>query len=253
MPPAARGVEFPGSAPRRAPSASRACAHAVEGAGLAQDAGDAGQRLEVVGAGALRREQQEEQVDRLAVEGLEVDRLVEAREQAEQAVELRQLAVRDGDAVADAGRAEALALQQRLEDRALVEAGEARGVRARARAAPASCRSRARQARRPRASGNRAGASMSLTSSGRTCKRRPTGAWSHASLGPGAGPASGCRDGGSIQPIAPSRRRYTTFTRPVPAWRKTSGRRAGQSSSSTASLTESRWSGRVVSAITTGW
>ena len=92
--------------------------------GVAQQARNARQRLQVVGARGFRRQQQENQIDRLAVERLEIDRLVQPREQAEQPTELRQLAVRNGDAIADAGRAELLALQQHFEDRALVLAGQ---------------------------------------------------------------------------------------------------------------------------------
>ena len=93
-------------------------------AGLAEMPRDAGERLQVIGAGALGREQEEDEVDRLVVERLEIDRLREPREQAEDAVEARELAVRDGDAAADAGRAELLALQKRIEDLALRQAGE---------------------------------------------------------------------------------------------------------------------------------
>ena len=67
------------------------------------------------------REQQEQDVDRLSVEGLEIDRPLEPGEETEQAVEFWQLAVGNRDALADAGRAQTLALQQRLEDRAVVE------------------------------------------------------------------------------------------------------------------------------------
>src|SRR5690606_30754218 len=98
-------------------------AQLVGDARLAEQAGDAGERLEMVGAGALRREQQEDEIDRLVVEGLEIERLRQTREQAENARQAGQLAMRDGDAVADAGRAELLPLEQRLEDLALVETG----------------------------------------------------------------------------------------------------------------------------------
>ena len=77
---AARGVEFSVSTakvPLR--RGRRACGRA---AGLAQDPGDPRERLEVVGAGPLGREQQEDEIDRLAVEGLEVDRPLEPGEQA---------------------------------------------------------------------------------------------------------------------------------------------------------------------------
>ena len=61
----------------------------VEHARLAQHPRDAGERLEMVGAGAFRREQKENDVDGLAVEGLEIDRLLEAGDKPEQTVEIR--------------------------------------------------------------------------------------------------------------------------------------------------------------------
>src|SRR5262245_1602393 len=73
----------------------------------------------MIGARRFWREQQEDEIDRLAVERLELDRAVQPREQAEQMLELGQLAMRYGDAIADAGRAQLLALHQGLEDRAL--------------------------------------------------------------------------------------------------------------------------------------
>jgi hypothetical protein len=56
-------------------------------------------------------QQQEHQIDRLVVHRLEVDRLVQAGEDPANLLQARQLAVRYGDAVTDAGRAEPLALQ----------------------------------------------------------------------------------------------------------------------------------------------
>ena len=62
---------------------------------------DARQRLEMVCAGRFRREQQENKIDRLVVERFEIDRLVEPRKQPEQPAELRKLAMRDSDTIAD--------------------------------------------------------------------------------------------------------------------------------------------------------
>ena len=84
----------------------------------------------MVGAGTFRGEQQEHEVNRLAVHGLEIDRALQPREQAEQLVELGQLAMGNGDAIADRGGAKFLALQQDLEDRALVLAGQLGGFAA---------------------------------------------------------------------------------------------------------------------------
>src|SRR4051794_11725348 len=82
----------------------------------------------MVRAGTFWREQQEHQVDRLAIERLEVDRTLEPREQAEQLLEVGQLAVRDRDAIAHASRAELLALHQGFEYQPLVQPGELRGT-----------------------------------------------------------------------------------------------------------------------------
>src|SRR5580700_11829709 len=83
----------------------------------------------MIGAGAFGREQEKDQVDRLAVERLEIDRSVEPREQSEQAAEVRHLAVGNGDAVADGRGAELFALHQDLENGLLVLAAEQGGAR----------------------------------------------------------------------------------------------------------------------------
>src|SRR5262245_62803324 len=80
----------------------------------------------MIGAGGFWCEQQKHQIDRLAVERLEVDRPFQPGEQSEQLAELGQLAVGNGDAIADAGRSELFALLQRLQERALALAAELR-------------------------------------------------------------------------------------------------------------------------------
>jgi hypothetical protein len=77
----------------------------------------------VIGARSFGGEQQEHEIDRVAVDGLEVDRLGEPHKDADDALESRDLAVRDGDALAKTGRAEALALKQQIEDHALRQSG----------------------------------------------------------------------------------------------------------------------------------
>ena len=97
---------------------------------IAQQARDARQRLEVIGAGGFRRQQQKNQIHRLAVERLEIDRPLQPREQSEQAAEFRQLAMRDRHAIAHRGGTELLALQQNFQNRALAltrELGRAGG------------------------------------------------------------------------------------------------------------------------------
>src|SRR5262249_38402152 len=82
----------------------------------------------MVGAGGFRREQQKHEIDRLTVECLELHGSLESRKQSEQLVELRQLAVRNGDAVTNAGRTELLALLQNLKNRSLALAAELGGL-----------------------------------------------------------------------------------------------------------------------------
>src|SRR5689334_2927615 len=82
----------------------------------------------MIGAGTFRREQQEYQVDGLPIERFEVDRALQACKYAKQLVELGQLAVRNGNTIADAGRAELLALHENLENSPLAEPGEFRSL-----------------------------------------------------------------------------------------------------------------------------
>ena len=84
--------------------------------------------VEVIGTSRFGREQQENEIDRLAVQRFKVDGPFQAGKQAKQLVELRELAMGDGNAVADAGRAELLPLQQRLENHPLALAGQFRGA-----------------------------------------------------------------------------------------------------------------------------
>ncbi len=61
-------------------------AQLARGVGVTQHTRDPGQRLEVIGAGAFRRQQQEDETDRLAVERFEIDRPLQPRKQSEQLV-----------------------------------------------------------------------------------------------------------------------------------------------------------------------
>jgi len=81
---------------------------------VAQQARDTRQRLQVIGAGRFRGQQQEDQIHRMFVDSIEIDGLFQAREHAIEAFEVRQLAVRNGNAVADTRGAETLAFQQRF-------------------------------------------------------------------------------------------------------------------------------------------
>src|SRR5215207_6811915 len=75
---------------------------------------------------ALRGEQEEQDVGRLTIEGFEVDRAIKPCQEAEETVELRQLAVRNCNAFPDAGGAKPLALQQSLVDYALLKTRQPR-------------------------------------------------------------------------------------------------------------------------------
>src|SRR5437588_2675523 len=78
----------------------------------------------MVGTRSFRRQQQKHEIDRLAVERLKIDRPFEPRKKTKQVVELWQLAMGNGDAMADPGRAELLALLQNLQDSAFVLAAQ---------------------------------------------------------------------------------------------------------------------------------
>jgi hypothetical protein len=69
-------------------------------------------------------QQQEDEVDRLIVDRVEFDRRSQTREQAIDAGQSRDLAMRNGDAMAEPGRAQLLALQQRLEDHPVIDGCE---------------------------------------------------------------------------------------------------------------------------------
>ena len=98
-------------------------AHLGHRVGVTKDARDARQRLEMIRAGTFRRQQQEDKIDGLVVQRLEIDRRFEAGENARDALHPGELAVRDGDAVADARRAQPFALQHGVENLALGDAG----------------------------------------------------------------------------------------------------------------------------------
>ena len=89
---------------------------------MAGDPADRRERLQMLGAGIGRRQQQEDEIDRPAVDRLVVDRLGEPREQAVDPVQPLDLAVRDRDALAESGRAQLLALGEAGEDRGRVDA-----------------------------------------------------------------------------------------------------------------------------------
>ena len=70
----------------------------------------------MIATGVIRGEQQEDEIDRFAVVRLIVNRIFQAREQTQDVAQAGELDMRNGDAAPEARRAEALALQQRVED-----------------------------------------------------------------------------------------------------------------------------------------
>ena len=70
----------------------------------------------VLGAGILGREEREDQVHRLVVDGFELHRVLESHEDAVHPLQALEPRVRSGHAVADPGRAGHFALDERVED-----------------------------------------------------------------------------------------------------------------------------------------
>jgi len=64
--------------------------------------------------------QHEDEVHRLAIDAVEINRCGETREEAVDAVDVGETAVRNGNALAETGRAQLLAAVQRFEDNTLV-------------------------------------------------------------------------------------------------------------------------------------
>ena len=81
----------------------------------------------MVRARPLLGQQEEHEVDRPFVDRVEIDGAVEPDEQAAEPVEIRDLAVRNRDSLADPGGSQPFALEQDAEHRALVEAGHLGG------------------------------------------------------------------------------------------------------------------------------
>src|SRR5471030_2042870 len=82
----------------------------------------------MIGAGAFGCHQQKHNVDWTLVDRIEIDRLGETREQATGLGERGHASVRDRDAAANSGRAQALTLEQAIEQAALVELEDRRGA-----------------------------------------------------------------------------------------------------------------------------
>ena len=88
---------------------------------MTRNPADRRQRLEVIRARFRRRQQQEDEVDGTAVDRLIIERFGEPDEQAVDLLQPVDLAMRNGDALAEPGRPELLALRQAREDRRGIE------------------------------------------------------------------------------------------------------------------------------------
>ena len=83
---------------------------------VAEQFGDLGQDLQVLLGGGLGHQQEDQQVDRLFVRGVEADRLGQLEHRGHRGLQALDAAVRDGHAVAQAGGAQALAGEQAVGD-----------------------------------------------------------------------------------------------------------------------------------------
>src|SRR5208282_317570 len=82
----------------------------------------------MIRARRLGRDQHEDEIDRKSVRRIEIDRALEAGEDAENLLAFCELPMRNGNSVAHSRRAEPLTLQQRVENLAGREAGNKRGA-----------------------------------------------------------------------------------------------------------------------------
>ena len=73
-----------------------------------------GQQRELLAARGRRQQQKKHQVDRFAIDRIEIDRPLQPRKQTERLRQFVEARVGNRDTVTDAGRAETLALQQPL-------------------------------------------------------------------------------------------------------------------------------------------
>jgi hypothetical protein len=67
-------------------------------------------------AGTFRCEQQEDQIDRLVVQRFEIDGRFKTRKNADDRRKMAKLAMRNGNAIADTGRAQSFALKDDVEN-----------------------------------------------------------------------------------------------------------------------------------------
>ena len=95
------------------------CPQFVRNLPVAEQPGDSGKSLQMIGACTFRCEQKEDKINRLVVQSIEIDRLDKAREDASDRVNGSQLAMGDRYSVADTRGTQFLPLQDRVEDLSL--------------------------------------------------------------------------------------------------------------------------------------
>src|SRR6185503_1093648 len=83
---------------------------------MAGDPADRRQRLQMLGARIGRQKQEEDQVDRAAVDRFVVEGFGKPSEQAVDSLQTFHFAVRNGDSMAESGRAELLPLRNTRQD-----------------------------------------------------------------------------------------------------------------------------------------
>ena len=94
---------------------------------VAQPPGDPAERLQVHGLGARGHQEHEDEIDRLVVDRLEGDGVVQTPEEGVQVLDPLEAGVGQRDAFTDAGRAQLLALLQGGEDLARRDVGGGAG------------------------------------------------------------------------------------------------------------------------------
>jgi len=83
---------------------------------VAQNPRDTGKCFQMIRASPFRSQQQEHQIHRLVIDGLEVDGFDQSGKNTDQTIKSNEFAVRNRDAMADSGRSEPFALQQCVEN-----------------------------------------------------------------------------------------------------------------------------------------
>src|SRR5690606_2536886 len=95
---------------------------------VAQHTGDARKCLQMIRASIFRRKKQKNKIDGLIVQRLEINRGFQTSKDSSYFVNIRQLAVRNGNAITNPGGTKALALENCFENFTLRETGQFRSL-----------------------------------------------------------------------------------------------------------------------------